>query len=441
MRFASLISFTFVATAVTLAACSSGPANLPPGGGVGKVDSAGSSGSNANAVPQTSPTARPTPEFVYQLSYPRANTAGLAPLIDAFDLGTQTRFASYPTLLTSSNNFVAFARGFLSHDGTTVIIAAELTQGSSSFTTSTNVYRQAVAVAKPASQLRRPQEVVVQPSMAEIGPEGTAFQDAAIASDDTVYVLASVPGSIPAQQISTVRADGSLSTVPNPLPTFNTPQSIAVGPDNTLYIATGFGPVFQLNPTATQVVGQFPTPPPSPAPSTPPAASPTAVPTPSSFFGLPGSLLVGSTAAYQTGFFAAATGGSALMTTALPSGAVSYTKLDGTPFSKPVLSHDGRSLFVTVAAGNGTTLELERVDLASGFTATSLLPTDDGIVMPSLAITGDDATVLIGSTLRLPTATTPFVPGFLLEFNAVDLSFERAIQDLKALPQAVLVAQ
>jgi len=237
VRFASLISFTFVATAVTLAACSSGPANLPPGGGVGKVDSAGSSGSNANAVPQTSPTARPTPEFVYQLSYPRANTAGLAPLIDAFDLGTQTRFASYPTLLTSSNNFVAFARGFLSHDGTTVIIAAELTQGSSSFTTSTNVYRQAVAVAKPASQLRRPQEVVVQPSMAEIGPEGTAFQDAAIASDDTVYVLASVPGSIPAQQISTVRADGSLSTVPNPLPTFNTPQSIAVGPDNTLYIA------------------------------------------------------------------------------------------------------------------------------------------------------------------------------------------------------------
>jgi len=38
VRFASLISFTFVATAVTLAACSSGPANLPPGGGVGKVD-------------------------------------------------------------------------------------------------------------------------------------------------------------------------------------------------------------------------------------------------------------------------------------------------------------------------------------------------------------------------------------------------------------------
>ena len=37
------------------------------------------------------------------------------------------------------------------------------------------------------------------------------------------------------------------------------------------------------------------------------------------------------------------------------------------------------------------TLKLERVELASGFTTTSLLLTNDGIVMPSPAMTGDDA--------------------------------------------------
>jgi len=53
------------------------------------------------------------------------------------------------------------------------------------------------------------------------------------------------------------------------------------------------------------------------------------------------------------------------------------------------------------------TLKFERVELASGFTTTSLLLTNDGIVMPSPAMTGDDA-LEIASGLGVPTDTAAF---------------------------------